>query len=70
MHILKPHASQYIIPKPYALSTLCRWRRQAWVVTGTPISNDLSEVHGLLLFLDEQPYSMVRAHLYPTQNAL
>lgn len=32
------------------------WRRHAWVVTGTPISNRLSEVRGLLEFLALEPY--------------
>jgi SNF2-related domain len=32
------------------------WRGHAWVVTGTPISNRLSEVRGLLEFLALEPY--------------
>ena len=33
------------------------WRRQAWVVTGTPVNSRLAEVQGLLAFLDARPFS-------------
>ena len=37
------------------VSTL--WRRQAWVVTGTPVNAKLAELQGLLSFLDARPFS-------------
>ena len=33
------------------------WRRQAWVVTGTPVNSRLAELQGLLAFLDARPFS-------------
>ncbi|KAK9861722.1 hypothetical protein WJX84_002580 [Apatococcus fuscideae] len=32
------------------------WRRHAWTVTGTPLSNRLSEIKGLLEFLAAEPF--------------
>ena len=33
------------------------WRRHAWVVTGTPVNARLSELQGLLAFLDARPFA-------------
>ncbi|KAJ3337048.1 hypothetical protein HDU93_001723 [Gonapodya sp. JEL0774] len=33
------------------------WRVNGWTVTGTPISNSLTDLHGLAVFLDHDPFA-------------
>ena len=33
------------------------WRVNGWCVTGTPISNSINDLHGLLVFLDHDPFA-------------
>lgn len=33
------------------------WRVNGWAVTGTPINNALNDIHGLLTFLDSDPFA-------------
>ena len=40
-----------------ALMASALWRRHAWVVTGTPVNAKLSELQGLLAFLDVRPFA-------------
>ena len=44
------------------------WRVNGWCVTGTPISNSIHDLQGLLVFLDHDPYASDREfnHLYNT----
>ena len=40
-----------------ALMASALWRRHAWLVTGTPVNAKLSELQGLLAFLDVRPFA-------------
>lgn len=33
------------------------WRTNGWTVSGTPVSNALNDIHGLLAFLDSDPFA-------------
>jgi len=33
------------------------WRVNGWCVTGTPLSNGVQDLHGLLVFLDHDPFA-------------
>ena len=37
------------------------WRVNAWCVSGTPLSNSLQDIHGLMVFLDSDPFADRRA---------
>ena len=40
-----------------ALMAAEMWRVNSWCVTGTPVNNGLHDLHGLLVFLDHDPFA-------------
>ena len=40
-----------------ALMAADMWRVNSWCVTGTPVSRSLGDLHGLMVFLDNDPFA-------------